>query len=307
MLAATIWILFHPNCSQRNFGPGLFLIHLFCCGFLLMLCACRYFFKLELLTKGSLMSLDDDDEEDLTWDEDNKTSGDGADPAAGSIQSAALEADNAKLKQCVRSLTRRVAELESELREKDIQLNNALRQLSELNSVGAGKGSALPLEATSQNHSITGSNGNTETSSSNALSSRSTSGSMSSNESSRGGGLGSESPQAATAAALSTDNNNANGASSVVVRRNDSVSSISDAETASDSSSVVVVGSGHHGHGSGHGHGHSTQSHHSSSSFVNIPRSDVGVAPATAQAQKATLASTMVSLEESDDEDGGWS
>lgn len=117
----------------------------------------RYFFKLQLLSRNSSLSDLEDDEEDLTWDLDadpttvpSTTAEDNADfgrvqdniPFDSSTLSTALrvqadagEEELNRLRGNVRTLTRRVTELEAQIAEKDRALASALQQLSSYNAV----------------------------------------------------------------------------------------------------------------------------------------------------------------------------
>jgi hypothetical protein len=203
------------------------------------------------------------------------------------VIASTLEVDNAKLKQCVKSLTRRIAELESQLKEKDNQLQNALQRLSTYNDMVPVM---LAAASTAPGFSSKGPTDLTKHAGDDSVSSISTTESALMNTASNAVVVSQTENLATTSCVLQPAM--VGHSVGMHVHRNDSVSSISDTETASDSS-VVVVSSG---------------LHHNNAATAYLS-TKVGTHLEAVPAKKAKGLSTVavLSLDESDDDDGGWS
>jgi NACalpha-BTF3-like transcription factor len=89
----------------------------------------RYFFKLSLITRGDIATLDEYDEEDIEWETDDvgpaEKSGGGAKSDNEALETLeGLQAENARLKSQVKALVARVTELEAIVQNKGLDSVN---------------------------------------------------------------------------------------------------------------------------------------------------------------------------------------
>jgi NACalpha-BTF3-like transcription factor len=107
----------------------------------------RYFFKLSIITKGDIATLDEYDEEDIAWETDEVATADKDGTSLEALETVeGLKAENTRLKSTIKALVARVTELEALVQNKCIDSDLSLDSITFANEVQGCTASATSEE-----------------------------------------------------------------------------------------------------------------------------------------------------------------